>query len=229
GGAIDLSVKLTASRPDLMAVTGDVRLERAQVTAKELTYAQSDVTRFRLSEGALTIENLDWRGPGSKVIGRGGVGLAKGVENDVRLDVDTELGIVGALLSGRATGRLEGHMDLRGQSGASRVAAEASLSDASWLVPGQRILFAGWSGHIQLTDKALSLTNLGGTVNGGTIRIDGQLPLQAQSAGGGLTIAARDILIDVPRGLHSQLGADLVWRQSKAASTLQGKVDITAN
>ncbi len=228
-GGIDLSARLTASRPDLMAIVGDVRLERAHVTANELTYVQSDVTRFRLSEGALTIDSLDWRGPGSKVIGRGSVGLAKGVENDIRLDVDTELGIIGALLSGRATGRLEGSIELHGQAGASRLAADASLSDASWLVPGQRILFAGWSGHIQLTDDDLSLTNLGGTVNGGTIRIDGQLPLQAQGADGGLTIVARDILIDVPRGLHSQLGADLVWRQSEAAATLQGKVEITAN
>ena len=98
GGGIDLSAKLTSSRPDLMAIAGDVRLDRAEVTAKELTYAQSDVTRLRLSDGALTIESLDWRGPGSKVIGRGSVGLAKGVEHDVRLDVDTELGIIGALV-----------------------------------------------------------------------------------------------------------------------------------
>ncbi len=229
GGGIDLSARLTASRPDLMAIAGDFRLERAQVTANELTYVQSDVTRFRLSEGALTIDSLDWRGPGSKIIGRGSVGIAKGVENDVRLDVDTELGIIGTLMSGRATGRLQGNIELHGPSGASRLAAEASLSDASWLVPGQRILFAGWSGNLRLTDDDLSLTNLGGTVNGGTIRIDGQLPLQAQGAGGGLTIVARDILIDVPRGLHSQLGADLVWRQSEAAATLQGKVEITAN
>ena len=55
------------------------------------------------------------------------------------------------------------------------------------------------------------------------------MPLRAQGSGGGLTIAARDILIDVPRGLHSQLGADLIWRQSAAAATLQGKVEITSN
>ena len=228
-GGIDLSARLTASRPDVMAIAGDVRLDRAQVTARELTYVQSDTTRLRLSEGALTIESLDWRGPGSKVIGRGSVGLAKGVEHDVRLDVDTELGIIGTLVSGRATGRLQGSIELHGQSGASRLAGEASLSDASWLVPGQRILFAGWSGQIQLTDDNLSLANFGGTVNGGTVRIDGQLPLQTQGAGGGLTIVARDILLDVPRGLHSQLGADLVWQRSEAAATLQGKVEITAN
>ena len=33
----------------------------------------------------------------------------------------------------------------------------------------------------------------------------------------------------MPQGLHSQLGADLVWRRSEAAATLQGKVEITAN
>jgi outer membrane protein insertion porin family len=229
GGGIDLSARLTAARPDLTAIAGDVRLERAQVTAQDLTYVQSDVTRFRLSEGALIIDNLDWRGPGSKILGRGSVGIAKGVENDVRFDVDTELGIIGTLVAGRATGRIQGNVELRGPSGAPRLAADASLSDASWLVPGLRILFGGWSGRLQLTENDLSLTNLGGTVNGGTIRIDGQLPLEGRGAGGGLTIVARDILLDVPRGLHSQLGADLVWRQSDAAATLQGKVEVTAN
>jgi outer membrane protein insertion porin family len=104
-----------------------------------------------------------------------------------------------------------------------------TLSDASWLFPGQRILFAGWSGRVQLADQALSVTKLGGTVNGGTIRIDGQLPFEASAAGGGLTIVARDILIDVPRGLHSQLGADLVWRRAEPGARLQGTVEITSN
>ena len=64
-----------SSRPDLTAITGDVRLDRAQVTLKELTYAQSEVTRLRVSDGVLTIESLDWRGPGSKIVGRGSVGF----------------------------------------------------------------------------------------------------------------------------------------------------------
>jgi outer membrane protein insertion porin family len=163
------------------------------------------------------------------VTGRGHVGLIKGVETDVRLDVDTELGIVGALLEGRATGRLEGKIELHGPSSAVRVTSDVTLSDASWLIPGQRILFAGWSGRVRLADQALSVTKLGGTVNGGTIRIDGELPIEPDAAGGGLTIVASDILIDVPRGLHSQLGADLVWRRAEPAARLQGTVEITSN
>ncbi|HEX7780367.1 MAG TPA: hypothetical protein VF424_14065, partial [Vicinamibacterales bacterium] len=215
GGSIELSAKLSASRPDLADVAGDVTLERAEVSAKDLSYSQADVTRFRLAKGALTIESLDWRGPGSTLAGSGSVGLLEGIETNLRLDVDTELGIVGALLSGRATGRIAGNIELHGQSGAVRVTSEATLTDASWLIPGQRLLFAGWSGHIRLADQALSVTTLGGTVNGGTVRIDGRLPLEPGAAGGGLTIAARDILIDVPRGLHSQLGADLVWQRAE--------------
>jgi outer membrane protein assembly factor BamA len=229
-GGTELAVRLTSSRPELAAITGDLRLERAEVKLDELTYAQAEVTRLRFSEGALTIETLDWRGPGSTVTGRGSVGLVGRVESDVRLDVDTELGIVGALMSGRATGRLAGNIELHGRWGAWNIGSESTLRDATWLIPAQRILFAGWSGHVRLTDEGLSLTKLGGTVNGGSVRIDGQLPFEARGGGGGgLTIVARDIFLDVPNGLHSQLGADLVWRPSEAAATLQGKVEITAN
>jgi outer membrane protein insertion porin family len=229
GGSVDLSATLSASRPDVTAIVGDVRLERFQASLKDERYAQSDVTRFRLSDGALAIETLDWRGPGSRVIGRGHLGLIAGVETDLRLDVDTELGIVGAVLAGRATGRLEGNVQLRGPLSAVRITSDVTLRDASWLILGQRILFAGWSGQVRLADQALSVTNLGGTVNGGTIRIDGQLPFEAGVAGTGLTIVANDILVDVPRGLHSQLAANLLWQRAERAPRLQGTVEITSN
>jgi outer membrane protein insertion porin family len=229
GGRFELAGSLVASEPDLAAVTGDLRLERAEVNSKELRYGQSDITRFRLANGAIGVESLDWGGPGSTVVGRGSVGLLTGVETDVRLDVDTDLGILGTLLSGRATGRLTGNIELHGQSGALRVTSDATLSDGSWLIPGQRILFAGWSGHIRLEDQALEVTKLGGTVNGGSIRVNGRLPFAADTGGGALTIMASDILIDVPRGLHSQLGADLVWRLTESRAQLQGNVEVTAN
>ena len=228
-GGIELAAKLTASAPDLAALTGEITLERAEIRAKELSYVQSGITRAGLAKGALTIENFDWRGPGSKVVGSGRIGLIEGIETRVRLDVNTELGIIGTLVSGRASGRLDGNIELQGPSGALRVTTDATLTDASWLIPGQRIVFAGWSGHVRLADQELSVTKLGGTVNGGSLRVDGRLPVDAGTSGAGLTIAARDILIDVPRGLHSQLGADLVWQRSGPDVQLQGKVEITAN
>jgi len=228
-GGIDVFAKLSASKADMAAIAGDLRFDRADVSVKGLKYAQSDATRFRLANGALSIESLDWRGPGSKAVGRGHIGLLNGSDTSLRFDVDTELGIVGALVSGRATGRIAGNLELNGPAGALRVTSDATLSDASWLIPGQRILFAGWSGHVRLADQALSVEKLGGTVNGGSIQIDGELPIERGAPGGGLTIAARDILIDVPRGLHSQLGADLVWQRPDRAARLQGTVEVTAN
>ena len=229
GGRFELSANLVASKPDPAAVTGDLRLERGEVTSNEVRYAQSDVTRFRLVNGALSVESLDWRGPGSTVTGRGKVGLLREIETDFRLEVDTDVAILGKLLSGRATGRLKGDIELHGQAGALRVTSDATLSDGSWLIPGQRIFLAGWSGHIRLEDRALSVSNVGGTVNGGSIRVDGRLPFEADTVGGTLTIVASDVLIDVPRGLHSQLSADLVWRRAERGAQLQGSVEVTAN
>ena len=229
GGSFELSGNLVASKPDPATVVGDLRLERAEVNSKELRYAQSDITRFHLANGALRVEKLDWNGPGSTVIGSGSVGLLKGVETDLRLDVDTDLGFVGTLLSGRATGRLKGDIALRGQTGALQVTSDATLSDGSWLIPGQRILFAGWSGQIRLEDQALWVKNMGGMVNGGSIRVDGRLPFEADATEGALTIVASDVLIDVPRGLHSQLSADLIWRLADRRTQLQGSVEVTSN
>ncbi len=229
GGRFELSAHLVASKPDPAAVAGDLRLERGEVIANEVRYAQSDVTRFRLANGALSVESLDWNGPGSTVTGRGRVGLVKGIETDFRLAVDTDVAILGKLLSGRATGRLKGDIELHGQSGALRVTSDATLSDGSWLIPGQRIFLAGWSGHVRLEDQALSVSNMGGTVNGGSLRVDGRLPFEADTIGGALTIVASDVLIDVPRGLHSQLSADLIWRLAERGAQLQGSVEVTAN
>jgi outer membrane protein assembly factor BamA len=230
GGRFELTAKLTALRPDPADVSGELELAHAEVRAGDLTYAPSDPIRFRLSRGALHVESFDLRGPGSRVVGTGsiGFGVVDGAGTNLRLDADADLRILGALLSGRATGRLAGHVELVDRDGALRLTSDATLSAATWLIPGQRILLEGWSGQIRLADQALAVTDLGGTVNGGSVRVNGRLPFSADARDGSLTIVARDILVDVPRGLHSQLGADLVWRAEQGGS-LDGRVEITAN
>ncbi len=228
-GNVDIAAELSASAPDLAAIAGDITLQRAEVNARELKYVQSEITRARLAKGALTIETLDWRGPGTQIVGSGHIGLIDGIDTNVRLDLNTELGIVGALLSGRATGRVDGNVEVHGGPGALRIETDATLRDASWLIPGQRLSFNDWSGHVRLAGPELSVTTLGGSLNGGNIRVDGRLAMEGGAAGGGLTIAARDILLDVPRGLHSQLGANLVWQRSAQQVQLRGEVEVTAN
>ena len=167
-GGIELSAKLSAPSPDVAAVTGELRLERAEMTVGNGSMCSPTSLVFGSRTAHSPSRASTGAAPGSRIVGRGRFGLTEGVESDLRLDLDTELGIFGALLSGRATGRLAGHIEVRGRSGALQITSEATLSDASWLFPEQRILLAGWSGHLHLEDQALSVTELGGTVNGGS-------------------------------------------------------------
>ncbi|HSC28398.1 MAG TPA: translocation/assembly module TamB domain-containing protein [Vicinamibacterales bacterium] len=231
GGRFVAVADLSAPRPDLAAITGILRFDRAELTSGDTTLAQTDTTRLRLAAGQVNIESLHWKGPSSEFTGRGVVGLLPGARTDARLDVDSTLGVTAGFLKGRATGRLAGTVALAGAADRWRVTADAALADARWIVPEARVLFSGWSGRLRLDEDAITLAGLNGLVNGGSVKIDGRLSLAPSSAGDsdGIRITAKDILLEVPEGLRSQVSADLGLRPEGDGATLDGTVTITAN
>jgi hypothetical protein len=89
---------------------------------------------------------------------------------------------------------------------------------------------ADWSGQFHIDEDEIAVTDLGGRVNGGTVRINGSLPYAtAASAATGITMVASDVLFEVPKGLHSHVNANLAWRPAGAEATLNGSATITAN
>jgi hypothetical protein len=230
GGQIVVAADLSTPRPELAAVTGNLRFDHAELTSRETTLEQAETTRLRLANGQLTVESLHWKGPSSELIGRGVIGLAPGTQTNARLEVDSALGVMAEFLEGRATGRLTGTIALDGTSDDWQVRADAKLEDATWLIPTARVLMADWSGQLRIDEDEIAVTDLGGRVNGGTVRINGRLPYAtAASAATGITMVASDVLFEVPKGLHSHVNANLTWRPAGTEATLDGSATITAN
>ena len=232
-GHVTVAAELTATRPSLTAIVGAIRFDRAEVTTLDTTLAQTEPTRLRLADGRVTIESLTWQAPGSRLSARGQLDLARAFDTDVHVDLKADLGALRAVLPGRTAGTVAGSVDLEGAPGAWRVGADVRLADASVLVPRQGFLVEDWSGRVQLTDDVMSLSEVKGRINGGTVTVDGRLSLKPRDVGqgpraDGIVLVARDILLNVPKGLHSQIGANLQWRPVATGATIDGTVTITA-
>jgi len=228
-GRLTVTARLQADAPALDALTGDVTFDRGEMATLNRTFAQFRPTVLRLADRRLTIESLDWRGTSGDVTGSGVIGLAPDVDTSVNLVFDTNLRVIDTFLPGRATGVFRGTLDISGHTGDWQIATEATLERANWLLPEYRVFLADWTGQFQLSDDALVVSRLEGQLNGGTITVAGRLPLGPGGEGDGLTIAAREVLLDIPKGLHSQAVADLRWTPRNDGSVLGGSITLTAN
>ena len=229
-GRISLAADLSAQRPELASIVGDVHLDEAELTSGNTTLSQAQTTRFRFADGQVHVDAFHWSGPDSVFTGQGAIGLGSGARMHAQVEIDAGVNALADFLQGRGAGRVKGTVAIDGTTEDWMVTADAALADASWLVPEARVLFDGWSGTLRVEPGANALVNLSGRVNGGAVRIEGRLPLASDASDrGGLTFAAQDVLLAVPAGLHSQLGGDVTWRQGEAGSTIEGTVTITAN
>ena len=229
-GRISLAADLSAQRPDLASIVGDIHLDQAELTSGKTTLSQAETTRFRFADGQVHVDAFHWSGPDSVLTGQGVIGLGSGARMHAQVEIDAGVNALADFLQGRGAGRVKGTVAIDGTRDDWSVTADAALADASWLVPDARVLFDGWSGTLRVEPGASALVDLSGRVNGGAVKIEGRLPLASDASDrGGLTFAAQDVLLAVPAGLHSQLGGDLTWRQGEAGSTIEGTVTITAN
>ncbi len=229
GGIVSVTARLSATALTLEAATGDITIDRGEMTTLNRTFAQAQPTVLRLAGRQLIVETLDWRGQSGDIAGGGAIGLAADVDTNLSFVFDTTLRVLDAFVPGRSTGTIRGTLDVGGHPGDWSVATEVTLADASWLLPEARLFFADWSGQMQVTDEGVVVSALEGQLNGGTITVTGRLPFGTGPEGDGLTIVAREVLLDIPKGLHSQAVADLRWIPRDGASVLAGSVTLTAN
>lgn len=229
-GALVVEARATAAAPTLQALVATVTMTDGRLTSGDGMLAQVEPTRLDVSDGQLTIQALHWQSDTNTISASGTIGLVSGAPTDARASVETDLRLFQPFLPGRAAGRIAADATVVSNGDeALQIGGDATLTDASWLLPDAKLLFAGWSGRVTLEDSRVAVDALGGTVNGGRVDIAGGVDLADAGPAGQITIEARDILLDVPQGLYSQLAASLVWDTAGGTPTLGGTITVTAN
>lgn len=211
-GTLDLSVDVSSPSAQLEQLSGSVTLDRFDVRLSDLPLTQRVPTRIDLGNGFARIAAWDWAGQGMTMAVAGQVRLADLQAGIIATgDLDARMltpFIRPAGLS--ASGRLAPRLSITGPLASPRVDGDLTLTGAEVRLVDPRVVVSGLNGRAVLTRTTANLTNVTGTINGGSLALSGEaefVPREAVQAA--LTAAIRGMGIEVPDGLRSEVDADL--------------------
>ena len=228
-GEVRLALDLRATAFDLNAVDGTIVATTLAMSAGPFPIAQQAPTTLRLEKGQIHIEQFDWKSPSGALAASGTIGLGPPNHSDVRVRGATSLGLVEVFLPAGGAGRAAFDIRMAGPIDSPQDEGTIELTDASLILPEGRVSFAGWTGRLDVTGETIAATALRGQVNGGDVSLDGTVIRRGAAQASPLTITARSVFLEIPRGLRSELNADLTWRDQSGRAALSGTATITAD
>ena len=228
-GEVRLALDLRATAFDVSAVDGTIVATTLAISAGQFPIAQQTPTRLRLEKGRLLIEQFDWTLPSGEVAASGTLGLGPTNHGDMRVSGAMSLGLVDVFLPGRGGGRAAFDIRIAGPINNLQYEGAIDLTDARLILPEGRVSFAGWTGRLEVTGETVAAKALHGQVNGGDVSLNGTVTRRGTPQATPLTISARNVFLEIPRGLRSELNADLTWRNESGRAALSGSATITSD
>ncbi len=211
-GSIDASLDLSTPTLELSSLTGELRIDRLDVRVADLPVTQRVPTRIVARDGFARVEAWEWVGQGATLDVRGQVRLedrqAAILANGV---IDLRMLTPFVRDAGMTTaGRMEPRLSITGPIDSPRIDGDVLVTDGEVRLVDPRVIVSGLTVRTVLSRMSGRITELTGTINGGTLtgegtidyNDDGQLDLQ-------LTSDIRGMALEFPEGLRSEIDAAL--------------------
>lgn len=229
---LDLEAIATAAlEADALAVDrlrGELTLETFRLALAGWPLAQRRPTRVVLADGRLRVADWEWADPAGRLGVTGDVDLAAGGRLALRAEGSLDLRALAAVLPGAAAaGR--GVLDVRvgGAWSAPLVTGAVEVLGGELRMPEPRLIASDLHGTVSLQPDRLLVENIEGLLNGGSVRVTGELTRKAGAlAGGALTLEADGVAVAFPRGLRAEAAAEVRLVPLRDGATLQGRVAI---
>jgi len=211
-GTVDLAVNVETPSTDFTRATGDLTLTRLDLQIADLPVTQQVPTRIVVRDGFARIESWNWTGTGATVGVFGQVRLADR-QAAIIANGDIDLRVLSPFLrdAGLTTaGRLTPKLSITGPLDAPRVDGDIALDAGEVRLVDPRIIVNGLSARAALTRTDMTLRTLSGSINGGSLTGGGNIVYRPETGlAAHLTTDIRDMALDFPAGLRSDLDAML--------------------
>ncbi len=213
-GSIDATLDAAASRLDLAAVTGELRIDRFDIRVADLPITQRVPTRIVARDGFARVEAWDWAGQGATLSVRGQVRLGDR-QAAILANGTVDLRVLTPFVrdAGLSTaGRLEPRLSITGTIDDPRIDGDVNLSEGEIRVADPRVLVSDLAARTIVTRTTARITSLTGSVNGGALTGSGQVEYTPETGvDAQLSAVVRGMALEFPQGLRSELDADLAF------------------
>ncbi len=210
-GAVDASLRLTASSLKLEDLEGEVRLDRLDIRVAGLPVTQREPTRIVADRGFARVATWDWVGEGATLTVRGQVRLEdrqSAILANGYIDLRTltpflrDAGVTTA-------GIVEPRLSITGPVTDPRIDGDIRLAGGELRLQAPRVVATDISARAVLSKTTAQITSLTGAVNGGSLTGNGRADFSAGALRAQLTAAIRSMAMNAPEGLRSEVNADV--------------------
>jgi outer membrane protein assembly complex protein YaeT len=211
-------------------IAGTLVLDEAVLNLADIEVQQAHPTKIGIKDGRVSMDDVSWTAGGGPLALTGSVVLdaPEGPTLDLALKGDLNLGLLSAFAPTTWTaGSALVDVKAGGLASDPDVQGRIDLQDGEVAVFSPRLILYELNGPIAIDRRRVSFGGVGGSLNGGTIRLDGQLGFGGGAANTGqLIIELGQVALEYPAGLQSEVSGLLTYGPRGQDWQLGGDVRI---
>ena len=209
-GAFDIAAVMEADHPSLDGVRIDGRIERGWVQRDGIRFDQDDSAVMVLRNGVASLTGWRWTAPGLNLTLSGESAIdapARRFALAVAGDIDLAAAFT---LQGSRVGGLA-HVDLTASGDRDGVSwnGQLDLRDGALVMRQRAIALTDVETSVACVVDRCRVEHFTGRLNGGTLAIEGDVPMPGVAAERRLRATVRDAGLEMPKGTRHDVDADL--------------------
>jgi len=227
-GTVSASLKASASRPELRAVTATVTLPELRLGLGTYSLEQKGASTMSVENGTLRVDQFLLTGPVSEVHVTGTAGLVEDHALDLKVDAKVDAAMAAAFTETvRARGPAEVHIAVTGTMQQPQAQGYAQLSEGQISLRNPRVAADNLEVRLDLAGQRATLSRLEGTLNGGTLSGKGTIEYSSgEFRNTDMSIQSQSTYLDFPEGLKTVSDLDLRLQSNAGSLVVGGQVSI---
>lgn len=227
-GLLSLHAEGEVKNLDLEGISATAAFRDLRFKANQIEIAQQGSSTIVLKDGVASLAQFSLTGTGTNIDVTGSFGLLPESPVDIRLAGDFNAGLLTFVDQNlKAAGRMDVRVVVGGTREDLKFAGIAEMNGGRVTLVSPRLVADSLTVTLSLTPEQLTLQELKGTLNGGSVTAEGTITSKQSTFDDfNLKMRVQDVFFDYPAGLKSSSSGDLTFTSQDDFLVVGGTVRI---
>jgi outer membrane protein assembly complex protein YaeT len=227
-GLVSVHATGEAASADLRALSAQITFNDLGLKINEIQLAQSGSSSILIREGIASIAKLLLTGTETSIEATGSAGLFPDGPLNLELSGNFNAALLAFIDENLKTeGKIKFHVAMGGDRRAPGLSGRAEMNGGRLTLQNPRVVADSLTMRVGLASNLISIQEFTGTLNGGSLKMDGSIGYQGGALNDfNLKLALRDVFLNFPEGLKSASNGTLTVKSSDDSIMIEGTVRI---